>query len=186
MGCPQGEEMSMNKVIIPGYGGSGECHWQTHWETSSDGYSRIKPTSFENPDLSDWLAALEDNVVQQSNPPVLIAHSLGCLLAAEYLHRSKVDVAGVFMVAVPDPDGLNFPISEAREFAEFSRKPLRCPSLIVASSNDPYSATHHTKEIAAAWGAGVVNIGAKDHISDVGQWNAGHNLLTAFCSGIGG
>lgn len=177
--------MSKNRVIIPGYGGSGGGHWQTYWETASDSFSRIKPTSFDNTDLSDWLAAVEDTVAQQSSPPVLIAHSLGCLLAAEYLHRSKTEVAGVFMVAVPDPAGPNFPISEAREFAEFSRQLLRCPSLIVVSSNDPYSKAVYTNEIATLWGADVVNIGAKDHINEVGQWDEGHNLLTAFCAGIG-
>lgn len=172
------------KIIVPGYGGSGEGHWQTHWEAGSDDYDRIAPKSFDNPDLTDWLDALEDAVVRQSSAPILVAHSLGCLLAAEYLRRSKANVAGVFMVAVPDPDGPKFPIDEAPDFAKFSRNPLSCPSLIIASDNDPYSEASYTSKIAQSWRADVVNIGDRDHISEVGQWDEGHNLLIAFCAGI--
>lgn len=172
------------KVIIPGFGGSGEGHWQTRWETDSVEYDRIAPKSFDRPDLADWLSSLEETVVRQSKAPILVAHSLGCLLAAEYLHCSKANVAGVFFVAVPDPDGPNFPIDQAPDFATFSRDLLPCPSLIVASDNDPYSEGSYTLKIAHAWGAKVVNIGNKDHISDVGDWDQGRNLLTAFCAGV--
>lgn len=172
------------KVIIPGYGGSGEGHWQTHWESGSVEYDRIAPKSFDNPDLNDWLISLEEAIARQSIAPILVAHSLGCLLVAEYLNRSKGDVAGVFMVAVPDPDGPNFPIDQAPDFAKVSRNFLPCPSLIIASDNDPYNEASYTSKIALSWGAEVVNIGNKDHISDVGQWDQGRNLLTAFSAGV--
>ena len=45
----------MHLVIIPGIGGSGPTHWQTLWE--SDGSTRIAPSSWDEPDLADWLAA---------------------------------------------------------------------------------------------------------------------------------
>ncbi|MEP2715274.1 alpha/beta hydrolase [Pseudophaeobacter sp.] len=95
------------KIISPEYGGSGEGHWLTHWEASSSDYDRITPKSFDRPDLYDWLDALENTVAIQSSAPILVAHSLGCLLVAEYLHRSKANAAGVSMVAVPNPDGPN-------------------------------------------------------------------------------
>ncbi len=47
-------------VIIPGIGGSGGAHWQTLWEDEwgSDAV-RIAPASWSEPDLADWVQAIE-------------------------------------------------------------------------------------------------------------------------------
>ena len=43
------------------------------------------------------------------SPPVLVAHSLACLLVAHWAHRSALAPKGAFFVAVPDPQERNFP-----------------------------------------------------------------------------
>lgn len=104
--------VQLKKIIVPGYGGSGDTLWQSHWEAASDDFSRIAPKSFDEPDLPNWLDCLDDLTIAQPSAPIIISHSLGCLMTAEYLHRTNTNVAGVFMVAVPDPDGPSFPLNE--------------------------------------------------------------------------
>lgn len=171
-------------VTIPGYGGSGDDHWQTHWESALPKASRIVPASWDKPQLPDWFNALDEVVKAQTAPPVLVAHSLGCLLVMNYLHTSKTNIAGVFMVCVPDPAGAQFPRSDAADFLALNKGELRCPSLIVSSDNDPYACNQFSTDIATSWGSGLIRVGEKEHISDVATWEQGFLLLQAFCAGL--
>src|ERR1700730_6272677 len=38
-------------VILPGIGGSGETHWQSHWEKANSRMRRFEPMNWEQPDL---------------------------------------------------------------------------------------------------------------------------------------
>lgn len=67
-------------IILPGIGGSGEAHWQTRWEKSNPEMRRFQPADWEKPDLADWISALERAVGASATPPLLVAHSLACLL----------------------------------------------------------------------------------------------------------
>ena len=51
-----------------------------------------------------------------SKPPVLVAHSLACLLVAHWQLVSTAPVTGAFLVAVPNPQSEAFP-AEATSFA---------------------------------------------------------------------
>jgi len=134
----QQQEMDMaDIVILPGIGGSGETHWQTHWEKANPRMRRFQPKNWDRPDLNDWIAALDRAVGEAATPPLLIAHSLACLLVAHWQHDSSLSVTGAFLVAVPDSESDAFPIGAAT-FADTPKGRLRFPSLIVASSDDPY------------------------------------------------
>ena len=122
-------------IILPGSGGSGEAHWQTRWQQANSAMRRFSPASWDLPDFDDWVAALETAVSQATTPPVLIAHSLSCLLVAHWQTVSGLEIAGAFLVAVPDPASPAYP-AYAIPFAETPRGPLRFPSLIVASTDD--------------------------------------------------
>lgn len=172
-------------IILPGIGGSGESHWQTLWQTADARMRRYKPSSWDRPELEDWIAALERAVGRSASPPLLVAHSLACLLVAHWQGISTLPVAGAFLAAVPDPRSEAFP-QEARDFADPPAGQLRMPSLIVASSNDPYGTIDYQRERAEAWGSGLVEIGAAGHIngqSGLGDWPHGRNLLSAFTAG---
>lgn len=173
-------------IILPGIGGSGESHWQTHWEKTYPRVRRFQPSDWDQPTLEDWIAALEREVSLSAAPPLLVAHSLACLLVAHWQRRSALPVAGALLVAVPDPSCGAFP-RQARDFADPPAGALRMPSLIIASSDDPYGTTDYARERAAAWGSGLVDIGAAGHIngqSGLGDWPQGWNLLTAFATGL--
>jgi predicted alpha/beta hydrolase family esterase len=181
----QGETMT-DIIILPGIGGSGESHWQTHWERTDPRTRRFRPADWDRPDLKDWIAALEREVSLSKDPPLLVAHSLACLLVAHWQQASALPVAGAFLVAVPDPRAQTFP-QDACDFIDPPAGPLRMPSLIVASSNDPFGTPRYARERALAWGSGLVDIGAAGHVngqSGLGDWPLGMNLLTAFATGL--
>lgn len=176
----------IDTIILPGIGGSGEAHWQTHWESEHPAMRRFAPASWDKPDLDDWIAALDRAIDEAGGPPLLIAHSLACLLVPHWRQASSRRIAGAFLVAVPDPNGTAFP----REAAAFGNVPagrLGLPSLIVASSNDPYGSLPYARRRADQWGSGLVELGALGHIngaSGLGRWQEGLNLLAALNAGM--
>ena len=97
-------------VILPGIGGSGELHWQTLWEKTNPRYRRFQPTDWNQPELNDWISALDRAISAASKPPLLVAHSLACLLVAHWQQVSTAPVAGAFLVAVPNPQSEAFPV----------------------------------------------------------------------------
>jgi predicted alpha/beta hydrolase family esterase len=170
-------------IIIPGIGGSGEAHWQTLWEREDPSLVRIAPASWDAPDLEDWLAALDAAVAAAPEPPVLVAHSLGCLLVGHWWMRTSHAARGAFLVATPDPDGPRFPAVEAASFRGRLDVKAPFPVLMVASADDPYGTPAYAAARASAWGAELVQAGALGHIngsSGLGDWPWGRALLAGF------
>ena len=173
-------------VILPGIGGSGELHWQTRWEKTNPRCRRFQPTDWNQPDLEDWISALDRAVGAASKPPLLVAHSLACLLVAHWQQLSTAPVAGAFLVAVPNPQSEAFP-AEATSFANPPPSKFRFPSLIIASENDPYGTIEHARGKANQWGSGIVEVGELGHINEASglqDWPQGNALLTAFAAGV--
>lgn len=173
-------------ITLPGLGGSGDIHWQTLWERNDARFARFQPASWDQPDLADWEQSLERAVRRCATPPVLVAHSLACLLVAHWAARFPSSIAGAFLVAVPDPDGANFPM-EAAAFKTVPDRALRFPSLVIASTDDPYGEINATMQRAHAWRSGLIVLGALGHInasSGLGDWPQGRALLEAFSAGL--
>lgn len=172
-------------VILPGIGGSGETHWQTRWERASPQMRRFQPANWNQPELKDWISALDRAVRAATNPPLLVAHSLACLLIAHWQQISSGPAAGAFLVAVPDPHSEVFPV-EAASFANPPQGKFRFPSLVIASANDPFGAIGYARGRAEQWGCGIVELGQLGHISEAAgleDWPQGKALLTAFAAG---
>jgi serine hydrolase len=173
-------------ITLPGIGGSGEGHWQSLWEKAEPRFMRFQPTSWDEPELNDWVQSLERAISSCERPPVLVAHSLACLLVAHWAMRSSSSVAGAFLVSVPDSDGPSFP-SAAASFRLAPDGPLRFPSLVVTSTDDPYGTLAHARLRSAQWQTGLVVAGALGHInasSGLMEWGQGRALLEAFCAGL--
>lgn len=88
-------------------------------------------------------------------------------------------VRAAFLVTVPDPDGPNFP-SAAQGFKPVPLMRFPFPSLVVASTDDPFGSVHHAQRCAVAWGSAFVEIGSAGHInadSGHGEWPVGFALL---------
>ena len=170
----------MDVLILPGYGNSDKKHWQSLWEASNPSFKRVNQTSWEQPICSDWVANLEEHVEQTSSEVKIVAHSLGCLLLAQWAAQTDLKIAGALLVAVPDPDGKNFP-SQASGFSPIADTKFDFPSIVVASSNDPYSDLEFSKSCAKNWGSTFIELGNLGHInssSHLGNWQAGLELIT--------
>ena len=172
-------------IIIPGINGSDDQHWQTLWQRRSPNTSkRIMPSSWDDPELEDWLRALDKALQGCGQPALLVAHSLGCLLVSFWAARnpSTTLIRGAFLVAPADPASEAFPAA-ASSFKRPPLNPLEFPSLVIASTNDPFASLEAAENFAARWGSDFVNIGPVGHInsdSKIGDWPTGQQLLESF------
>ena len=71
-------------IIVPGIGGSGEAHWQSRWEKTEPRMRRFIPSSWDRPALEDWIEALDGEVGKSAKAPLIVAHSIACLLVAHW------------------------------------------------------------------------------------------------------
>lgn len=171
--------MSTQVLILPGIGNSGSEHWQSQWEASNPSYRRVTQRNWENPIRSEWQEELEQSVSLSGPNTVLVAHSLACLLVAHWAAYTQLRIKAALLVAVPNPVGPSFP-AEAIGFTAVPQHPLPFKSIVVASTNDPYSSLIHAQECASSWSSQLVIIGAAGHInasSGLGVWKEGHSLL---------
>ena len=136
---------------------------------------RVVQDDWDRPRRDAWSNAL-DAAVRDSGPGVvLVAHSLACLLVAHWAASSRHAIHGALLVAVPDPSSPAFP-AEAVGFSPLPMHRLPFPSLIVASSDDPYGSLAHAHRCASAWGSRIVEAGAAGHLNaacGLGMWPEG-------------
>jgi uncharacterized protein len=173
-------------LILPGLNNSGSRHWQTTWQERRADALRLEPSSWNAPELDDWMLALSRSIEACTVPPILVAHSMGCLLSVNWaiFHRSDLAIRGAFLVAPPNFKRREFP---APSFTQIPESPIPYPTLVVASTNDPYCPIGVATELAKRWGAGFVSVGERGHISTEpgnGDWQEGWNLLEAFATGL--
>ena len=169
-------------IVLPGLGGSGADHWQSRWERTDPDMTRFMPSDWDQPELADWCRALDRAVEALDRPPVLVAHSLSCLLVAHWAAERGTLTRGAMLIAVPDPSGPAFP-EEARSFAPVPEQPLPFPSLIVASTDDPFGTIDYSALCARQWGSRLIALGPLGHInaaSNLGDWPAGREILVSF------
>lgn len=166
-------------LIVPGIGDSGPQHWQSLWMQHHSHWRRVQQRDWDRPVLEEWLRGFDAAMVLEPQPTVLIAHSMGCLLVAHWAKRVSVPICAALLVAPPDPQAPAFPAT-ARGFEAVPSGRLPFPSLVVASSNDPFGSVDYAKRCAADWGSDVVEAGAIGHInaeSELGEWPDGLVLL---------
>ena len=181
-------------LIIPGYEGSGPVHWQ----------SRMlgKLSTARIVDQPDWLhssqvvalAQIVKAVSEATRPIVFVAHSLGNLLVAQAVPAltatGLIDrIKGAYLVAVPAARELSQLASVDPAFANIPRDPLPFPSVLVASSNDPFATLEEAADISAAWGSKLLEAGEQGHINTAsghGPWPEGMMSFAGFLSRLKG
>jgi predicted alpha/beta hydrolase family esterase len=160
-------------LVAPGLHGSGPEHWQSRWQRLYPAFERVEQDRWDQPDLPAWSARVSRLRRQDSRPTLIVAHSFGTLATVHSLARDPAGVAGVLLVAPADPD--KFGVA-----AQLPTERLPCPSIVLASSNDPWMKAQHAALWAQRWGSEYINLGALGHInaeSGLGDWLAGQRLL---------
>jgi predicted alpha/beta hydrolase family esterase len=177
--------MSASILLLPGIGNSGPGHWQTLWADTHASTQRIDGQDWDNPVCAKWVDNLEAAIRRSGSGTVLVAHSLACLQVAHWAQRSSTPIKAALLVAVPDPDAASFP-SQATGFSPLELQRFAFPSIVVASSDDPYGSLEHSQRCAQGWGSRLVEIGARGHInagSGLGDWVQGWGLLGEWVGG---
>lgn len=181
--------MNCDVLILPGLWNSGPRHWQSLWHERNPHWRRAEHRDWTNPHCDEWVAELNAAIADCQGAPILVAHSLGCMLVAHWaLSGSPLKVAGAFLVAPSDVEAPSYPV-EQNCWAPIPLQPLPFPSLVVRSANDPFASRDRTGAFAGAWGSRLVEIGDAGHLnteSGHGDWPEGLALLEQFCDELSG
>ncbi|MFM7083640.1 MAG: RBBP9/YdeN family alpha/beta hydrolase [Hyphomicrobium sp.] len=175
-------------LIVPGWSSSGPDHWQSRWERNLKTAKRVNQEDWYHPNCRDWVSKIVESVVNCVRPVMLVGHSLGSIAvvhAGSKLGRLPAPPIGAFLVAPADVEhasdwpitqGFNYVDQLQNGFSPLPVQPLPFPSLVVASSNDPYCSLKRAHELANAWGSALINCGDLGHInvdSGHGPWPDG-------------
>ena len=167
---------STSIIIVPGWRDSGLGHWQTLWAERLPQARRVVQDDWHTPTRSAWVARLEETVLEQPGPVVIVAHSLGCITTAHMKPEAAARVRGALLVAPADPERR----AVLSDFAPVPYAALPYRSILVASSNDPYCPIRLAGAYARAWGSEFVRLQNAGHInvdSGHGEWPLGRALL---------
>lgn len=160
-------------LIVPGLRGSGPTHWQSWFEAQIPGSRRVVQDDWERTCLSDWAARVRQHIDEAGEPVWIVAHSFGCLASVTAAVVRPGNVRGIFLVAPADPDRFNEPHVLLEEC-------LPCPSLVVASTNDPWVRYSVAERLARQWGSDFLNVGPLGHVnidSGHGPWPEGLRIF---------
>lgn len=174
-------------IMVPGLGGSGAGHWQSWLERVVENTDRLSGVDWERPELTLWLERLQ-SVLAERPDSILVAHSLGCALVAHAARSHPgLRASGALLVAPADVDASPAVPETLHSFADVPRRELPFPSIVIASTNDPYMTQHRAEHFASTWGSRLINLGAQGHInvaSGFGPWPDGLKILHKFARDI--
>nr|WP_024310014.1 alpha/beta hydrolase [Pseudomonas sp. P818] len=170
-------------LILPGWQGSPEEHWQSHWQRSLPNSTRVEQADWLQPRRADWVSELNRAVAADPRPAILIAHSLGCVTVAHWAAQAPIDllrrVRGALLVAPADVERPGCP-APLQNFAPMPRDLLPFASLLVGSDNDAAASALRALELARAWGSEAAILTGAGHInvkSGHRHWEQGFGYL---------
>lgn len=166
-----------NVLVAPGLHGSGPEHWQSRWQRLYPAFARVEQVDWSDPVLPIWSARVDDVRRETSRhdprPTLIVAHSFGCLATVHSVARDPANVAGLLLVAPADPE--KFGVA-----ALLPERSLGLPSILIASTNDPWMPAERARQWAARWDSTFVDAGALGHInadSGLKDWLSGQHQL---------
>ncbi|HEK1684002.1 TPA: alpha/beta hydrolase [Pseudomonas putida] len=174
---------SIRYLIVPGWQGSPDNHWQSHWQRSLPNSARVEQQDWLTPQRRDWVQALEQAIAAERSPVILIAHSLGCITIAHWAAQASPGllrrVRGALLVAPADVERPTC-APALRNFAPIPLHALPFPSQVVSSDNDPAVSVPRALYLAKAWGAEAGLLSNAGHInvkSGHERWEQGFAYL---------
>ncbi len=170
-------------LIVPGYKGAPEDHWQTRWENKLSAARRVAMGDWQKPVFEDWKANLIAAVAQTQKPVVLVGHSIGSQVIVQAADEFTRPIAGAFLVAPPDVANPEIRPRHLLTFGPARTDPLPFPSVTIASRNDSFCPFEVAEEMAASWGSLFMDAGESGHIngeSGHGPWPEGLMVFSKF------
>ena len=174
-------------LIVPGYKGSGEDHWQSRWERNITSARRVQMGDWHKPVFEDWKENLLKAVSEAKKPIVLIGHSIGSQVIVHAAREFEKPVVGALLVAPPDVENPSIRPKHLMTFGPASRDPLPFPSVTIASRNDHFCSFDVAEDMAAAWGSLFMDAGESGHLnseSGHGPWPEGLMVFSRFLKQI--
>ena len=172
---------TLRYLLVPGGGGSGAEHWHHRWADDLPNCDWIHQQDPSDGTRAEWVETIDGKINESSEPVVLIAHSLACVAVAHWSSTHSGPVAAALLVAPADiDDDWAEPDSLYKRFQPIPTQPLRFPSVVVSSSNDPFLSVDRALEFSQTWESGFVGIGEHLHIgsdADLGAWPEGRAVL---------
>lgn len=180
---------SFNYLIVPGWHGSPDDHWQSHWHRALPNSQRVEQSDWLWPQREAWVTELDRCIRSAASKPlILIAHSLGCPTVAHWAAQASKEafqhVRGALLVAPADAERPDCP-EALRNFAPLSLAPLPFPSVLVGSDNDPAGSADRARAMGEAWGSEVTVLKGVGHInveSGHHRWEEGLAFLDRLLS----
>jgi uncharacterized protein len=177
-------------LIVAGQTGSGPDHWQTRLVAKLKSARLVEQDDWLYGSLALAVGRITESVALAKKPVVFVGHSAGSTLIPHAIASLRTSghlekIRGAFLVtplAETSLAGLNG-IDQA--LANFPRDPLPFPSVVVASSNDPYASLEESADMALAWGSKLIEAGPAGHIdanSGHGPWPEGMMSFAGFLS----
>ncbi len=174
-------------LIVPGYKGANEDHWQSRWERNITSARRVQMGDWHKPVFEAWKENLVDAVATAQKPVILIGHSIGSQVIVQAAKEFGAQVKGALLVAPPDVENPDIRPRQLLTFGPASRDPLPFPSVTIASRNDHFCAFEKAEDMAASWGSLFMDAGESGHInheSGHGPWPEGLMVFSRFLKQI--
>lgn len=168
-------------LIVPGLRDHVPDHWQTLLAAQLPKVQTVPPLEHDKLSRAARVDALDQALAAISGPVVIVAHSAGVMMVARWarLPRPNRPIVGALLATPADvesPFPSPYPSTETlREngWLPIPRSPLRFPTLLAASRNDPLCAFERAQGLARDWGSELVDLGEVGHLNPAagfGPW----------------
>lgn len=152
-------DQALRVLLLPGWLDSGPGHWQTRWE-DRHGFRRVQQDDWTWPRRGDWMARLEEMLLADERPALLVAHSLGCRLVAAWAAHSRHAhrVRAALLVAPPDLTRADLP-PQLASWRATPRPRLPFAAVVAYSDDDPFASADASRQAGRRLGAADLGAG---------------------------
>jgi predicted alpha/beta hydrolase family esterase len=173
-------------LIVPGLRDHVAAHWQTLLARELPRVRVVPPMGRDSLDCTARVAAIEGEAQAIDGPLIVVAHSGGIVMLAHWARYTRRRVAGALLATPPDfespmPHGYPTPDAlRAGGWLPVPREQLPFRSIVAASRDDPLASFASVRDMAAAWGSRLVDLGEVGHLnpaSGFGPWPRAHQLI---------
>ncbi|SDB93300.1 RBBP9/YdeN family alpha/beta hydrolase [Paraburkholderia lycopersici] len=173
-------------LMVPGLRDHVAEHWQTLLERKLPKAASVPPLERDKLSCAARVAALDAALATIDGPVILVAHSAGVMIAVHWARRHSRKIRGALLAAPADletplPDGYPGIDTLARNgWHRIPREPLRFPSIVGASRNDPLARFARVEAMAKDWGSRLVDLGEVGHLNPAagfGEWPMAETLI---------